>query len=109
MIIVCFITTATLLGLFSLHLQHIFAWHNLPQRLDQLAPWLGQVEPFDMHFCKGHGWFMFTSRRLQLVSKCSQKNEFENNTLIFAKYLVVWVLKSQNGKLAQLTPTSPTI
>ena len=29
MIIICFITTVTILGLFFFHLQHVFAWQNL--------------------------------------------------------------------------------
>ena len=82
-------------------------WVNLPLDVDQLTPYLGQVEPLDHFFLRSH-IFMAVCHKCLIISSNDRKHpEICLDVLILRISHFFWLPGQLKQKAVHLTPFSP--
>ena len=92
-----------------IHFVHSFCGSTYPRRWLKLTPYMGQVEPFDIVFFKGHDDFQCGGRKLYIGEKYFPRIKFKGKVLISLIVLVISILTCKMQKVSQLTPPSPIV
>ena len=81
-------------------------WVNLPLDMDQLTPYLGQVEPFDHFFLTSHIFMALSHNCLLIISNDRKHSEICLDVLILQLSHFFWLPGQLKQKVVQLTPFS---